>query len=180
MRKLATGAGLTLAIVLSFLPRASAQTKPAADASKAADSFDPHDLSGVWFDDHPRPITVMQRYWAYKFTEDEPPMSPWGQAQFAAAKTSFGPNAVPLAETNDPVYHTCSPLGFPRVFLYPLPMQIVQTPGEVIMLFEYDWHRHQIYTDGRAHDTSLGPLVDGRFRWALGRGHTGRRHRELQ
>lgn len=161
MRKLATGAGLTLAIVLSFLPRASAQTKPAADASKAAGSFDPHDLSGVWFDDHPRPITVMQRYWAYKFTEDEPPMTPWGQAQFAAAKSSFGPNAVPLADTNDPVYHTCSPLGFPRVFLYPLPFQIVQTPGELIMLFEYDWHRHQIFTDGRAHDTSLGPLWMG-------------------
>ena len=103
----------------------------------------------------------MARYWTYKFTEDEPPMTPWGQAQFNAAKPSFGPHAFPLAETNDPVYHTCDPLGFPRIFLYPLPMQIVQTPGEVLVLFEYDSLRHPIYTDGRAHDTALGPLWMG-------------------
>jgi len=36
-------------------------------------------------------------------------------------------------------------------------MQIVQAAGEVIMLFEYDSVRHQIFTDGRPHDTSLGP-----------------------
>ena len=158
--------GWALAVALSFVPAAFAQTKPStgaanSDAAKSAAAFDPHDLSGVWFDDHPRYITVMQRYWAYKFTEGEPPMTPWGQAQFNAAKSSFGPNAVPLADTNDPVYHTCTPLGFPRIFLYPLPLQIVQTRGELIMLFEYDSHRHQIYTDGRAHDTSLGPLWMG-------------------
>ncbi len=154
-------AAVLLAIVCSFSSAASAQTKPPAADAKASASFDPHDLSGVWFDDHPRPMTVMQRYWAYKFTEGEPPMTAWGQAQYDAAKPSFGPHAFPLAETNDPVYHTCIPLGFPRIFLYPLPFQIVQTPGEVILLFEYDWHRHQIFTDGRGHDTSLGPLWMG-------------------
>jgi len=155
------GAAIAFVIIFPFSPTASAQTSPSADSSKATDSFDPHDLSGVWFDDHPRPMTVMQRYWAYKFTEGEPPMTAWGQAQYDAAKPSFGPHAFPLAETNDPVYHTCTPLGFPRIFLYPLPFQIVQTPGEIILLFEYDSHRHQIYTDGRAHDTSLGPLWMG-------------------
>jgi hypothetical protein len=152
-----------LAAVLSAVPQAGAQSKTAGAASAKADSgaFDPHDLSGVWFDDHPRLITVMQRYWAYKFTEGEPPMTAWGQTQFAAAKSSFGPNAYPLAQTNDPVYHTCMPLGFPRIFLYPLPMQIVQTPSEVVMLYEYDSLRHQIFIDGRKHDTSLGPLWMG-------------------
>jgi hypothetical protein len=154
-------AAIAFAIVLGVSPAAPAQTKPPANDSKSSSAFDPHDLNGVWFDDHPRPMTVMQRYWAYKFTEGEPPMSPWGQAQYDAAKPSFGPHAFALAETNDPVYHTCTPLGFPRIFLYPLPFQIVQTPGEVILLFEWDSHRHQIFTDGRPHDTSLGPLWMG-------------------
>jgi hypothetical protein len=138
-----------------------AQTKPASESPRASSSFDPHDLSGVWMQDHPRLITVEERYWVYKFTVEEPPMTAWGQAQLNAAKTSFGPHAYPLAETNDPVYHTCAPLGFPRIYLYPLPLQIMQAPGQVIMLFEYDSTRHQIYTDGRSHDTALGPLWNG-------------------
>jgi hypothetical protein len=161
MRKHLLGVALASAIVLSFLPAALAQTKQPSDASKVSSSFDPRDLSGVWFDDHPRLITVMERYWAYKFTKDEPPMTAWGEEQFKAAKPSFGTRSYPLAETNDPIYHTCAPIGFPRIYLYPLPMQIVQAPGEVIVLFEYDSLRHQIFTDGRAHDTSLGPLWMG-------------------
>ena len=161
MRKGPLGIALAFAIVLSFLPAAFAQTKQPSVAPKASSSDQAHDLSGVWFDDHPRLITVMQRYWAYEFTKDEPPMTAWGQSQFNAAKPSFGPHAFPLAETNDPIYHTCVPMGFPRIFLYPLPMQIVQTPGEVILLFEYDSMRHQIFTDGRQHDATLGPLWMG-------------------
>ncbi len=161
MRRHPLGMALAFAMAMSFLPAVSAQTKPPADASKVPGSFDAHDLSGVWFDDHPRLITVMQRYWAYEFTSEEPPMTAWGRAQFSMAKPSFGPHAYPLTETNDPIYHTCVPIGFPRVFLYPLPMQIIQAPGEVILLFEYDSFRHQIFTDGRPHDASLGPLWMG-------------------
>jgi hypothetical protein len=161
MRKHPRGIALAFAIAMCISATASAQSKPPAEAAKAPSSFDPHDLSGVWFDDHPRLIRVQERYWAYTFTSEPPPMTPWAQSQFNAAKPSFGPNAFPLTETNDPIYHTCVPMGFPRIFLYPLPMQIVQTPREVILLFEYDSFRHQIFTDGRAHHTSLGPLWMG-------------------
>ena len=150
--------GLALATILSLPPLEFAQNKPATEAPKTQGSVQPPDLSGIWFDDHPRLIRVEDRYWAYKFTAGEPPMTAWGQAKLDAAKSSFGPHATPLAETNDPIYHTCVPIGFPRIFLYPLPMQIVQTSGEVLMLFEYDGTRHQIFTDGRGHDTTLGPL----------------------
>ena len=51
--------------------------------------------------------------------------------------------------------------GFPRAFFHAFPLQIVQAPGEVLMLFEWDSLRHQIFTDGRAHDTTLGPLWMG-------------------
>jgi len=161
MRIHRSGVAFLFAIALSVPLVLSAQTKqptkpPAATTANAA-----HDLTGVWFDDRPRPVTVEERYWIFKFNAEEPPMTAWGEAQYNAAKSSFGTRAVPLAETNDPLYHECTPPGFPRIFLHPFPMQIVQTPAEVIMLFEYDSIRHQIFTDGRKHDETLGPLWMG-------------------
>jgi hypothetical protein len=49
----------------------------------------------------------------------------------------------------------------PRIYLFGFPMQIVQIPGQVIMLFEYDHFVRRIYTDGRPHDMSQGPLWMG-------------------
>jgi len=161
MRNRLLGIALAFAIGLSCLPTASAQTKQPSKVAKASTSGASHDLSGIWFDDHARPNTVMERYWIYKFTLEEPPMTTWGEAQFKAAKSSFGSHPYPLAETNDPIYHTCTPPGFPRALLHPFPFQIVQVPGEVIVLFEWDSVRHQIFTDGRSHDTTLGPLWMG-------------------
>lgn len=148
---------LAIAIVLSFCMAVFAQTKPQAERPKGAIVDAPRDLSGVWMLDHTRPLTVVERFWMYELTEEEPPMTPWGQAQYDASKSSFGTRSYPLADTNDPIYHVCSPPGYPRVILHPFPLQIVQSPGEVIMLFEYDSVRHQIFTDGRAHNTALGP-----------------------
>ncbi len=156
---------LAIALALSMLGNCSvvllAQTQPPSKPAQSAASGQVPDLSGVWFNDHPRPMTSNERYWIYKFTIEEPPMTAWGLAQYNATKSSFGTRSYPLAETNDPLYHTCAPPGFPRIYLHPFPMQIVQTPSEVIFLFEYDSIRHQIFTDGRAHDTTLGPLWMG-------------------
>jgi len=161
MRKHSLGIALAFAMVLNFSSTAVAQTNQPSKPPAASSSFDPHDLSGVWFDERPRPVTTNERYWIYKFNAEEPPMTSWGEAQYKAAKSSFGTKAYPLAETNDPLYHTCTPPGLPRIYLHPFPMQVVQTPGEVIILFEYDSIRHQIFTDGRPHDTTLGPLWMG-------------------
>lgn len=159
MRNQKSGMALvfTFAMAFSFAVTAFSQQKKSSAAVKAPRSDQARDLSGLWFDDHSRPNSVMERYWIYKFTLEEPPMTAWGQAQFDAAKSSFGSHPYPLMQTNDPIYHTCTPPGFPRIYLHPFPFQIVQTPGEVIVLFEYDSMRHQIFTDGRAHDTALGP-----------------------
>jgi hypothetical protein len=157
------GIAFGFAIALSVAPTAFSQTQksPAATKAPASAKIGPRDLSGVWMDDHARPNSVTERYWIYKFTFEEPPMTAWGQAQFDAAKSSFGSHPYPLMETNDPIYHTCTPPGFPRIYLHPFPFQIVQTQGEVIVLFEYDSMRHQIFTDGRGHDTALGPQWNG-------------------
>jgi hypothetical protein len=108
------------------------------------------------------PASTTQRYeslqyWVYEFNVEEPPMTAWGEAEYKAAKPANGPHPVLLSETNDPVYRSCVPPGTPRIFLNPTPLQVVQMPGEVLMLFEYDSLRRQIFTDGRPHDTALGP-----------------------
>ena len=161
MRKYLLGIALAFAMLSNFSPEAFAQTAAPSKPAAAASADQGRDLSGVWFNDHPRPLTTNERYWIYKFSMEEPPMTPWGQAQYDATKSSFGTRAYPLEETNDPLYHTCTPPGLPRVYLHPFPIQIVQTPGEVLILFEYDSIRHQIFTDGRPHDTTLGPLWMG-------------------
>ena len=45
----------------------------------------------------------------------------------------------------------------PRLYLQPFPLEIIQVPGRVIMLFEFSHFIRQIYTDGRKHNTDLGP-----------------------
>ena len=158
-RPLVVVLALAMFLYCSFV--ASAQTKQPSAAPATSTPFDAHDLSGLWSQDHPRTAPVVDRYWNYEFSKEPPPMTAWGQAQFDAAKSSFGLHTYPLAETNDPLYHSCTPPGLPRVYLHPFPMEIVQAPGEIIILFEYDSLRHPIYTDGRAHDTTLGPLWMG-------------------
>jgi len=161
MRKYPLGVAFALALVLICSIRTKGQTPEPAKSAKATTVGQSRDLSGVWMLDRPRLITVVERYWVYELNQEEPPMTPWGAAQYAATKSSFGKRSFPLAETNDPIFHTCTPPGFPRIFLHPFPLQIVQAPGEVIMLFEWDSMRHPIYTDGRAHDAALGPLWMG-------------------
>jgi len=85
-------------------------------------------------------------------------MTPWGEARFNAAKPNGNnsPRAVSLAETNDPIYK-CFPPGVPRIYSVRLgaPFEIMQVPGRVVMIFEYDHFVRQIYTDGRQHPTDL-------------------------
>ena len=152
---------LLFMISLCCISRAIAQTKQPSRSATTASSNESRDLSGVWMLDRPRLIRVVERYWIYELNLEEPPMTPWGEAQYKAAKSSFGTHSFPLAETNDPIFHTCTPPGFPRIFLHPYPMQVLQVPGEVVMLFEWDSMRHAIFTDGRSHDTTLGPLWMG-------------------
>jgi hypothetical protein len=128
------------------------QQKSSAGKSTAGKSATP-DLSGVWNN-----VSGFYEYAAFR--KDEPPMTPWGQAQLAAAKPSQGPNGVKLNETNDRVYK-CAPPGVPYIYIQLFPVQIIQTPNEVIEFFEYDHVVRYIYTDGRKHPADLQPTYNG-------------------
>ena len=121
------------------------------------------DLSGVWTNVN-LPGTAE---WAINtFSKDLPEMTAWGKARFDAAKPQRGPRGVPVAETDDLVYQ-CYPPGTPRIYIHPFPMEIIQLPGRVLMIFEYDHLVRQIYTDGREHRDDLAPswMGDSIGRW---------------
>ena len=50
---------------------------------------------------------------------------------------------------------SCFPVGIPRALIIPRPMEIIQTPARVVMLFEHDHNVREIYTDGRPHPKNL-------------------------
>lgn len=96
-------------------------------------------------------------------------MTAWGEAQFKAAKPNAGPRMVPIAESNDQVVKNCLPPGLPRIYSTRLggPFEILQVPGKVIMIFEYDHFVREIHTDGRQHSADLNPtwLGDSVGKW---------------
>jgi hypothetical protein len=157
IRSLVTIFGLVIAWSIQTL--VFAQTKQPGNQAKTLHSGPARDLSGVWMLDAP-PANALQ-YWIYELNLEEPPMTPWGEAQYKAHKSSFGSHPYSLDETNDPVLRGCLPPGVPRVYMHPFPFQIVQTPGEILMLFEVDSLRREIYTDGKPRDTGLVPLWMG-------------------
>jgi hypothetical protein len=159
MRSLSMSVLFGFLVAMSCPPAFFAQEKKADRASNAQTASQPPDLSGVWMRDAP-PATGTQ-YWVMKFNLEEPPMTNWGQEQFKAHKSSFGDHPYGIEETNDPVLRGCFPPGVPRVYLHPFPFQFIQTPGEIVMLFEVDSLRREIYTDGRGHDAELVPLWMG-------------------
>ena len=119
-----------------------AQASPTRDASKSLPGFSARDLSGVW----------MERENIVTFSVKEPPLMPWAEQKYQSAKPGYGPRATPDSE--DPILN-CLPPGVPRIMLIPFPMQVIQIPGEVVLLFEYDHYIRHIYLDRREHPKDL-------------------------
>jgi hypothetical protein len=144
-------AALTFSAAL--LGQSNGQIPPQPAAAKAQSAVANNDISGVW-------NAMRGNYDTASFSKGDPPMTPWGQAQFNAAKPSQGPRGVKLTETNDMVYK-CIPPGMPYIYLQLFPMQIVQTPKEVIELFESDHMVRHIFIDGRKHPADVTPSYNG-------------------
>jgi hypothetical protein len=169
MKKYWVGQTLALAATLIFSSGLCAQTTPKKDAKTAAVQALPRtadgvpDFSGVWEGHMP----ASARKWAgYSFTGDIPEMTPWGKAQYEQTKPSWGQRAV--ADSTDPVNPTtgneigCFPTGVPRIYVHPFPMEILQVPGRVVQLFEFNHFIRQIYTTGpHEHAKDLDPTWMG-------------------
>ncbi|HVB58554.1 MAG TPA: hypothetical protein VNE63_19295 [Candidatus Acidoferrales bacterium] len=146
---------MALAATLGMSPMAGAQSEKQAAATPAAaqaPSAVPN-ISGVW-------NAMRGNYDTASFSKGDPPMTAWGLEQYKAAKPSQGPRGVPLKDTNDMVYQCYSP-GLPYIYLQLFPMEIAQTPTEVIELFEYDHSVRHIYLNRTKHLDDLAPTYMG-------------------
>ena len=139
-----------LAMVLVLSSVLHAQTAGQSGAAKRPAGTPSLDLSGVWEANMPG------LPWAtYSFSPNIPPMTSWGKQRYLSAKPSYGPRAVD--DSTDYVNPTtgkdvgCLPPGVPRIYIQPFLFEIVEAPGRVIQLFEFDHHMRQIFTDGRQH-----------------------------
>ncbi len=138
-------------LALALSPVLHAQQSAAADKpSGAAKVAHPapaprRDISGIW-----GPEDVMEGI-APRGVQSHAPFTEFG-ANLAnkVYKPGDGPRKAPITEVNDPL-DSCDPAGFPRDLLFELrPFQAVQTPGRMLMAYQYQQIWRTIWTDGRA------------------------------
>jgi len=141
-------AALAVTIAFSSTLLTYAQNTRLALAARSQTSASPTDLSGVW----------LEKQNLITFSEKEPSFQPWAEARYRAVKPGYGPHATP--DSQDPILN-CYPPGVPRIMLIPFPMQIIQLPGQLMMVFEYDHFVRFIDLERRQHPKDLSPTWMG-------------------
>jgi hypothetical protein len=132
---------LTMFSSLTLAQNAPPSRNPEAPDSQKSQPFDPHDLSGIWWGHAARGTN-------FSLSATPPPMTPWAQQRYDAAKPGLGPRGKPLG--NDPMM-ICDPMGFPRIMFWTgYPYEIVQLPGRTVMFFDWFYTYRTIWTDGRS------------------------------
>src|SRR5258705_470127 len=96
--------------------------------------------------------------------EHELPYTPEGRAAFLSHKPTFGVTMVPSALTNDPM-PGCDPQGFPRIVLHNFrTSRIIQTPENLVILYEFNKKWRTIWTDGRQLPKDAKDVPEPRWR----------------
>ena len=132
---------LTAAAALTFSPALRAQT-PARPGPAAAQN--PPDLSGMWIQ---APGRLSRR-----FSAEDAPLQPWAQETYKVNREGATDPNRNGDDGLDPTMY-CLQSGVPRVFTSPFPIEIVQLPGRIFMIFQAQSSPspRYIYTDGRGH-----------------------------
>ena len=149
---LASTIALVPMLMLASLVRA--QTAPSQQAGAVKDQkaapAPRHDISGIWDPGNGgiQPLGPQAMPEDGK-PEHRVPYTPLGLEALDAHKPSNGIRSVLPAETNDPVVY-CDPQGMPREDLYELrTTQILQTPLNVVVLYQFGKIWRVVWTDGR-------------------------------
>lgn len=133
-----------LALSMGMRAQSPAPKKPEATKAQPSAPAPRRDLSGIWDAENtmeginPRGVA------------SHAPFTDWG-ADLAnnVYKPGEGPRRVSVGLVNDPL-DGCDPAGFPRNLLFELrPFQAVQTPRQVLMMYQYQRVWRVIWTDGR-------------------------------
>ena len=149
--------GISLLAGLITAPCSRAQTSPGADQAAIPKQTPLHDLAGVWTQ-YPRIGGRSGDSGGFVFSKEEPPMTPWAEAKYKAAKAV---HVGGYAGESDDTTMTCFPPGVPRIYLFNFPMEIFQVPGRVLIVHEFGHYIRQIFTDGRPHSKDLIPTWMG-------------------
>jgi len=115
------------------------------------------DLSGVW---HVEPNTraeMIQLFGASVDTLDVPGMEIDTISKYAVNilldfkpdDAPMRPEAAEILRTSKGYVGSCAPIGIPLTYLVSEPDEIVQSPRQIVMLFESDGTHRQIHLDGR-------------------------------
>jgi hypothetical protein len=98
----------------------------------------------------------------YSITDKEPEMTPWALEKYKKIREGTVPKDPERLkrvgmwdrgrENLDPSEIHCLPWGPTRLWTFDHPIEIIQTPGVVYVLFEGDHAVRRIYTDGRTHE----------------------------
>ncbi|MGH9895277.1 MAG: hypothetical protein ACREA0_25485, partial [bacterium] len=126
------------------------------------------DISGVW--DGPvgggggGGLTGLPGIGRRRWREALPPLQPWAEAILRANRQGVtDPNEQGL-DSLDP-NNNCVPPGMPRIYAVARPFEIVQSPGRVHILYEWDLTVRRIFSDGRSHPEGYYPTFMG---WSIG------------
>ena len=113
------------------------------------------DLSGVW-QVEPRPGEIERTGVSDVPGDDVTTFSKYFfniLADFKPEEAPLRPEAVAIMRNRpkdaEPASLRCLPHGVPKVELMGFPFKIVQTPGLIVVMYENDYTRREIYTDGR-------------------------------
>jgi hypothetical protein len=166
-------AGLMAAAVvsLSVIAHGQAVRQPGAQYDSDFPNEKPEpaprrDLSGIW-EPARGPGDAIQATGAKSFPdtgrpEHALPFTPEGLKANLANKPAWGPRAVASALSNDP-QPTCEPQGWPRILLHNYrTAQILQTPKQVLILYQFNRKWRNIWTDGRA-NPKVDDFLEPRF-----------------
>ena len=161
-------------LLVPFVVRAQA-SQPRKGAGQTANQVSnetsnraPADFTGVWYPSTGSTLGAATpdnpgQQFVWLDAEGKPlkgplPLTAWGQQRLKANRPT-GTNTSAI-DSDDPDFQ-CFPSGVPRVYLFLYPMEMIHTPGRVLMLFEYGHNIRQIFTDGRGHAQDAEPTWMG-------------------
>ena len=100
------------------------------------------DLSGIWQANGPKYLRVLT-------DPKEVPFQPWAKKLYD--ERADGRDAKIESDAN------CLPQGVPKIAATPVPYKFIQTPGEVVILYEAFNLWRQVFLDGREFADDLNP-----------------------
>jgi hypothetical protein len=124
------------------------------------------DLSGIWQIENPTREERYQFFFdginnlgedppskyfmniLYDFKPEDAPMRPEAAALLQQHRAGLAKD-IPATR--------CLPFGMPLMNAAPFPYKVIQTPGEIILLYEHDTTFRQVFTDGRKHPADPTP-----------------------